>query len=224
MQYLKKLCLDFLFPQGNTCHICDRGLEEKGILCSQCLKRLDQLRLPADRILLRSYPVVSGCMSVWTHAGEARELVHQLKYGANAAAAIPLAEGMARVIAEKNAVIGQLDAVLPVPLHKRRLEDRGYNQAGILAENLCGYTSLALMDDVLLRVRYAQSLVGSSRDERMAAMHEAFAIQSATDLNGKRLLLVDDVFTTGATSMACARVLLEAGAKDVFVITACRKE
>jgi ComF family protein len=113
------------------------------------------------------------------------------------------------------------DAIVPVPLHPTRLREREFNQAEVLAELAAERLGLPV-DNCLQRTRYTLTQTDFHREERFANLEEAFALRRGAQVDGKVLALVDDVLTTGSTADACARVLREAGASAVVVITVAR--
>jgi ComF family protein len=121
-------------------------------------------------------------------------------------------------------LIEQADALMPVPLHFTRLFARRYNQAALLVHHLSQATDKPMLLHILKRTRSTQTQGHLSREQRQKNVKNAFEIKQAdlSDINGKRLLLVDDVLTTGATANACAVTLLKAGAARVDVLTLAR--
>ncbi len=221
MQWL----MDVLFPEGNACHLCGRGLEEDGILCHDCRCSLLVSRFKPDRIISRErHGDIEQCLSAFPHEGEARELVHLLKYASDTAAAGLLGEVMAYALAAAGESGEGFDFVIPVPLHESRLEERGYNQALLLAKAAASHLSLPVMYGNLLRIRPTETQLERDRAARLEAMRNAFCIRDPLAVRGKRILLVDDVLTTGATAMSCARVLREADAAKITLLTVCRAE
>lgn len=114
-----------------------------------------------------------------------------------------------------------VDLVLPVPLHRARVRQRGYNQSLLLARVLGAEAGLPVRDDVLVRWRSTRVQVGLSAEQRRVNVQGAFACL-ISDLHGQRVLLIDDVLTTGATLNACATALLQAGAGEVWALTLSR--
>jgi len=114
------------------------------------------------------------------------------------------------------------DLIMPVPLHSRKQREREFNQAGRLAAHLAAALKVPLNDRLLRRVTPTATQTLLTRQQRAANMRGAFAVRPGERLNRERVVLVDDVFTTGATTSACARVLLAAGAGDVCVWTVAR--
>lgn len=207
--------LPLLFPQQNVCHVCERGLARPALLCPACEARLRFCLLNDSK---RACPPLDGCYAVYAHTGMARELIHLLKYAGDTALAVLLGQAMAAYARPS----GRPDAIVPVPMHAQKHRRRGYNQAELLARALAGCTGIPLETGALLRSYENDSQVGRSRMERLDAMRGAFTVPDACRVAGRELWLADDVFTTGATAIACAGALLKAGARSVSVITACR--
>jgi competence protein ComFC len=113
------------------------------------------------------------------------------------------------------------DLIVPVPLHPARQRERGFNQASLLAESLSAETSMPCRG-VLQRIRYTTTQTALDRSERMENLHNAFRLRKNADVRGLRVLLIDDVLTTGSTLSECARVLKRAGAISVHAVTAAR--
>src|SRR5205823_5404499 len=111
--------------------------------------------------------------------------------------------------------------IVPVPLHPTRQRERGFNQAMLLARSLSPRTSLPVVP-ALERVRYTTTQTAFDRAERMENLRNAFRLRPRRDVRGSRVLLVDDVLTTGSTLSECARVLKQAGASSVYAATAAR--
>lgn len=152
--------------------------------------------------------------------GPAREMVHRLKYDGWRALAPVLAEALARELA-RSAL--KLDVIVPVPLHRSRERERGYNQAELLATEVGRLTGIRVERRSLARWRATASLVrANDAEERRAVVTGAFRWMGAP-LAGNRTLLVDDVCTTGSTLDACARVVLSAGAADVAGLVVARE-
>lgn len=206
-------------PQDNACHLC-RALIHDGesILCRACQQELNRCRIhPLEAATCAVLPVTLVLSAYW-HLGAARRLVHQLKYDHDSRAALPLAHGMCGVYAWHEPLLAVVDGVVAVPVHRSRLNVRGYSQAELLARAFCQSAALPYLPDALTRVHHSMSQIHRSRQERMKAMEHAFV--ACSHVSGMRLLLVDDVYTTGATAAACAQSLSDAGATIIAVLTA----
>lgn len=147
--------------------------------------------------------------------GPVRTLVHQLKYGDRPDYARPLGTWMARA---GHDLIAEADVLVPVPLHPRRLWQRRYNQAALLAQAIGKAANKRVELQALQRVKPTKSQVGMTRSERATNIQGAFRVSQSASLRDCRVLLVDDVLTTGATANAASRVLLRGGAASVDLL------
>jgi len=205
-----------LFPQENSCHLCG-SFPDTGLLCKACMKELLRLRIREET--RPPAALMHACMAAFTHEGVARQMVHRLKYQHDPALAAIMGEHMAVSLGSFRA-----DAVVPVPLYPKREEERGYNQAELLAREVCSHTGLACDAHAIIRLRSTDSQVGRTRGERLHAMRGAFTVPEPVEVQGKCILLVDDVLTTGATAIACAEALVQAGAQQVSLLVFGRTE
>ena len=156
--------------------------------------------------------------SFGAYDGALRELIHIFKYGKVRSLAWPLGELLARALARDE----RYDLVTAVPLHWRRRWQRGFNQAELLARQIERRTGVPF-GRTLRRVRSTPAQAGLSNTARRRNVRSAFARRRrGPDLSGRRVLLIDDVMTTGSTAAACARVLKDAGAARVALLTVAR--
>ncbi len=150
--------------------------------------------------------------------GPIRQALHKLKYRRNVA----LGDALAQHLAEYVATLGwPVDLVIPVPLGKERMKERGYNQVGLVAMPLAAINAWRYTPRALARSRETRSQVGLTAAERKENVSGAFRAEAAL-VSGTTVLLMDDVATTGATLSACASALLEAGARSVYALTLAR--
>ena len=154
------------------------------------------------------------------YEGTLRKIVQQFKYGKLRPLDKRLASWMTPLVSRMNA--DSLDLVLPVPLHRNRERARGFNQADLLARQLGRQCGIPLGGRDCVRVRDTPPQAGLRAAQRRKNVRGAFAVPRPAKVRGKRVLLVDDVMTTGATVDACARVLRQAGAEGVWVVTLAR--
>ncbi len=156
---------------------------------------------------------IDGIRSPFRFDGVIREAVHQLKYRNLRALVVPLAELLQNYVSN-NSIPGEV--LVPVPLHKRKLRERGYNQSQLLAWKLGRLINLPVVDDCLIRQKHTPSQARASTiDERRTNVANAFACHDHR-LRDKQVLLMDDVATSGATLGACASALKAAGASSVW--------
>ena len=114
------------------------------------------------------------------------------------------------------------DLVVPVPLHPKRLQERGFNQSGLLAKEFSRRLGLPISFDLLVRKKWTQPQTRLNRKERLENVKGAFGLCEADAVRGRRILLLDDVFTTGTTLSECAKTLKRAGGSEVHVLTVTR--
>jgi ComF family protein len=153
--------------------------------------------------------------------GIVRRLIHEFKYHERAYLRYVIAEWLAAVLDDPRMDPKRFDMIVPVPLHPARRRERGYNQAALLAQLLADRMSLPAKP-VLERVRYTTTQTVFDRAQRMQNLRHAFRLRPRRDVQGLRVLLVDDVLTTGSTLSECARVLKKGGASSVYAATAAR--
>jgi len=199
------------------CAICDVVLEHplRGAVCEACWSSITPL------FATFSLATVDRAHALGAYEGTLREIVHALKYDGRRSVAPRLSALMAN---HAHALLRDADAVVPVPLHWRRYRERGFNQSERLARGLG-----RPVWHVLRRVRMTRAQVELPAEQRRRNVAGAFSLRPlwwrgtpATALKERTVVLVDDVATTGATLMACARVLYAAGAGEVRAVTAAR--
>lgn len=231
---MRDAILNLLFPRGVCCMQCGevRKMDMKNCLCDACRKELEGDRVPASSCekclsYVETGSKCSFCSSggldgikqayaPYLYANIARNLVLRLKFHCEADGIPLLADAMADSLKHRD-----FDVIVPVPLHIFRLKQRGFNQAMLLSEALSRRVQIPVTD-VLKRVRATrpQSTL-ARRDARIRNVAGAFRLKKDADVSGLRILLVDDVRTSGNTARACSRELLANGAKEVSLCTAC---
>ncbi|MBC7106069.1 MAG: ComF family protein [Firmicutes bacterium] len=226
------LCLPL--PPG--CPLCG-GPSQARSPCAECLGRLAEYRSrphclrcgrrwsgnagKADALCSdcrREAPAFLAARSLGPYEGILRRAVHRLKYGRRAFLGEVLGRLLADLVREDPALC-RAQAVVPVPLYAARRHLRGFNQAEVLARATAGPLSLPVHCNVLRKIRGTPPQTGLSRRMRRENLRGAFAVCDPAVLRGRRVLLVDDVLTTGATAAECSRELLSAGAGAVLVVT-----
>lgn len=207
-----KPLIDLLFPP--LCLCCKEFTANKDLICNHCHKLLDasvdeQLESTRDAIRLH--------LAYFSFTDEIRAVIHGLKYYNSPRAACELLRKQVRRSSEKWRV--DFDVVEPVPLHWYRRLRRGYNQAEKLAAVVASEYNVPIGRN-LRRIRYTKSQTRKNKKARSKSVENCFTVcRNSTDLTGKRVLLIDDVCTTGATAEQCARVLTLQGASEVYLMT-----
>ena len=148
-----------------------------------------------------------------------KDLLHLFKYHQKTALRFFLTDRMATFLRTYNISLEAFDLIVPVPLHPARLRERGYNQSGLLAEELGRQSRCPVSKGALLRVRNTKSQTTLRRKERWTNIRGAFTIKRSSVFKDKKILIVDDLFTTGATTSEAAQVLKQAGARHVVILT-----
>jgi ComF family protein len=230
-----RLALDIALP--TLCVACREPVSGEGV-CAKCWAQLSFIappfcpRLgipfiydPGPELLsmeaIANPPAYQRARAAVRYDDVARTLVHALKYQDRTDLAPAMGRWMARAGHE---LLGEADALVPVPLHWRRGWSRRYNQSGALARVIERQTGVKLASEVLRRVRPTQQQIGLSKAERASNVQGAFKVapERKADIAGRRIILIDDVLTSGATTDACARALLRAKAAQVDVLVFAR--
>ena len=225
---LKGLARDLLFPQW--CIGCGK---EGDFICSSCRRLLPRIMPPLCPRCGKPQPSgilcpgcvswqaeIDGIRSPFRFDGIIRQAIHQLKYKNLRALAVPLAKFLQDYLVT-NPVPGEV--LVPVPLHQKRLRERGYNQSSLLAQELGKLINLPVADNCLIRQKHAPPQARSSSvDDRRSNVADAFACRDQRPKD-KRVLLIDDVSTSGATLDACAGALKAAGATSVWGLVLARE-
>ncbi len=204
---LLSLAADLVFPP--RCAGCGRI---DHYWCAGCQRDIEQM--PLDPIV-SPLPPLAAIASTGAHAGKLREAVQGLKYDNNRQLAEPLGERLATRLATLNWTV---DMLVPVPLHTKRLAERGYNQAQVIAEFLAVRVDTPCIPEALRREKFTRSQVELNAAERVANLADAFQ-GSPELLTGRTVLLIDDVYTTGATLSNCAQAAFAVGARAVYGLT-----
>ncbi|MBE2268440.1 MAG: ComF family protein [Anaerolinea sp.] len=181
-------------------------------LCAACRAEIDAT--PLDPHARRLAPL-SGSATSGAHDGLLRDAIHKLKYDNARTLAEPLGDRLAELYHRSHWTV---DMIVPVPLHTSRFQERGYNQSQLIGERMVRRVHHPCVPSALIRRRSTPSQVGRSRSERQLNMQDAFHADAAL-VAGRRILLIDDVQTSGATLQESARALLNVGAAAVYAMT-----
>lgn len=217
--------LDFVSPR--LCVICGRRLlPSQPLLCSHCTLHLpvtdyylSPLDNPMARLFWGLFPIErASALFFYEPKASTRELIYDLKYRG-----FPMiGEEMGALIARHYQPAGffeGVDAIIPVPLTRRRRWQRGYNQSEMLARGIREVTGLPILTDVLKRTSFKGSQTKKNQWERRENVDGVFRLVRPDDIRGKHILLIDDIITTGATIVACADELCKAGDVKISVLS-----
>ncbi len=233
--YAARLALDIALP--TLCVACREPVDGDGV-CAACWAKLSFIAPPycprlgipfvydpgPDMLSMEAIanpPAYQRARAAVRYDDVARTLVHALKYQDRTDLAPAMGRWMARAGQE---LLGEADALIPVPLHWRRGWSRRYNQSGALARVIERQSGVKVTSEVLRRVRPTQQQIGLSRSQRATNVQGAFKVAAdrQSQIQGRHVILVDDVLTSGATVDACARALLRAKAAQVDVLVFAR--
>lgn len=203
----------------SRCSLCDVLLREAETLCLECHRHLHFL--PADFTPHRLKHIwFSRARSAVAYEGKIVQALWALKYGKR----FDLVRFFTTLLLRELSAMSGIDMIIPVPLHRKRLVERGYNQAALLVRGLSQYTGIKTDFFSLARKHFHRPQVGQSAEERMKQMDRSFFVPKYREhhIKQKRILLVDDVVTTGATASECARALMMADVASVELLTIAR--
>ncbi len=219
------------------CGGCGRSVSEHELLCRTCDSGLERIRPPRCDVCSQPYsgttpaftcPNCHGdqfsfdcAVAVVRSRGVVREMVHRLKYGREMWLARAMASWMYNGLSDPRLRGWTADALVPVPLHPRKLREREFNQSELLANELSRLCKIPVIAP-LARVRDTGTQTRLDRNHRRQNLRDAFVLRKNADVADTNLLLVDDVLTTGSTLDACAAVLMRSGACSVRALTAAR--
>ena len=210
-----KAILNFMFPPH--CPLCGAYVEEKGSWCPQCLiKALQPQRLPLS---VPVQVVIDNAWALSVYREGTQDLIRGLKYHGRRSS-LPYIRTLLDQAGENPAVAAVLASVnlaVPVPLYREKEKQRGFNQTELIFREWLEERGVP-MQKALLRVRATRPMYQLSAEERQHNLQGAFRPKEGAVLAGKRILLVDDIMTTGATLYACARELRQSGAASVTAI------
>lgn len=220
------------------CAVCSEPIESERYLCGACQTKAPRINPPFCTKCSEPFPgsitevfACANCahrtlhfdaaVSAFRSRGVVRKILHEFKYNRQEHLKHPIADWLAETLADPRLQGRRFDVIVPVPLHPARKRERGFNQAELAAE-LLSVRGGVPMHDVLQRIRYTTTQTAFDRAERMENLHNAFRLRRNADVRGSRVLLIDDILTTGSTLSECARVLKASGALSVHAATAAR--
>ena len=217
MNVLKNYLADFtalLFP--DLCPACGEALiANEHFICTDCRYSLPftNFHLQPDNIVARQFwgklnIEAAYAMYYFSKGGKVQNLLHHLKYK-NMPQIGKVLGGIAAEQLLQSTAFKQIDHIIPVPLHKRRMKERGYNQSACFAAGLAQKLNANVIENNLVRIRHTDTQTHKSRFARFENMQEVFEVKNAVQLTNKHILLVDDTVTTGSTLEACGIELLK---------------
>lgn len=210
--FIAEPLIDLFFPP--VCFVCDTLLSpQENIVCRKCFASLDRFisettEFSDGKFLFRNLIIL------FEYSAGIRQMIHLFKY--------QNCRGMAKHFAQEAILrlqstrISGYHMIIPVPLHKQRLRERGYNQSEEIARCMAMKLAIPYQTDILIRLRNTATQTRFNKQERIQNVHQAFSCSS--DVSGLQIILIDDVITTGSTVNECCAALLSAGAEAVDVL------
>jgi len=228
--------VSLLYPP--ICTICGKNVRAGEYLCNACEAKIVRIVPPfcqtcsepfegsintAFRCANCAHRAIhfDAAVAAYRGRGIVRDVIHEFKYNRQIHLRHLVACWLRAAFDDERLCDYHFDVIVPVPLHPTRQRERGFNQASLLAELLSARISIPCKP-LLKRIRYTTTQTALDRSERMENLHNAFRLRKNADVRGLRVLLIDDVLTTGSTLNECARVLKRAGAISVHAATAAR--
>lgn len=228
-----KKVLDYIFPR--RCPVCHDAVSKRGcLICPECEKKLSYVSAPrclkcGKEISDETRDVCYDCenypksfiknFTVFNYDEVMRQSMVMFKYKGRREYAEFYADELLR-FCEKGLKAADIKLIIPVPVHKSRLETRGYNQAAEIATIISKKLEIPMREDILVRDKETEAQKSLGVSGRLQNIAQSMTVKYALDKAGN-ILLVDDIYTTGATLAACARTLQKAGAKNIYCATIC---
>jgi len=216
--------LNLVYP--NLCSLCDEHLTKDEILiCTDCYSSLPKTYFwrhelnPVERNMKGRVGVKHGSAFLFFNKNnKVQDILHLIKYHGMTNLAFLLGRYYGEEL-KKTGIFSDVDAIVPVPLHPRKELQRGFNQSLEISRGMSQEVAIPIWDKVLLRTSYTTSQTNKHREERWTNVQQTFKLQKGKTLTGKHVLIVDDVFTTGATLDACCQALRKGNPRELSVTT-----
>jgi len=221
LRYTAQSLIDFIYP--NVCVVCGVRMPlDQRVICQSCW---DALPRNIHTVLASGDKTISGkkwfSFVAWRfyYKETVRELIHLYKFNGFSLLHRPLGLEMTEAVLNRPELV-QADALVPVPLHRARLRERGYNQSLLLAQVISEKTKIPVVL-ALERIKNTRPQVSIERaEDKIKNVKGIFTVKQECSIKDKRLVLIDDIFTTGATVNECSKTLAGAGAREIMVVTA----
>jgi ComF family protein len=203
--------LNILFP--NQCVIC--GKIDKELICNECYKNLN-INEKIDKYTNKNF---DEHLYIFKYEGIIRKLILNYKFNDKPY----LNEFFVKIILKNKKICGKIkkyDIIIPVPIHKKRKNERGYNQSEIIAYKIAkNFTNINLVTNSLLKEKHTVAQSTLTREQRMKNVKQVYNLINKEKIENKRIILFDDIFTTGSTADECSKILKQNGAKEILVFT-----
>ncbi len=213
MEYLKKaliFLLQILYPK--QCLVC--GKLEQDTICNKCYNTL-KIEAKIEKYNNKSF---NKHLYIFKYEGKIRNLIIDYKFNDKPY----LNELFVKIILKNEKIcrkIKKYDIIIPVPIHKKRENERGYNQSELIARKLANNLKIELLTDSLIKQKNTLPQSTLSKKQREENVKTVYKIQNKQKIKNKKIILLDDIYTTGATAEECSKILKQNGAKEILVLT-----
>ncbi|WP_010227510.1 ComF family protein [Gillisia marina] len=216
--------INLFYP--NICQICDTELHKnQNIICTNCVNELPVTNFhldnenPVKKVFYGRLPIHNATsLLIFKKKGSVQKLIHRLKYRGHREIGTYLGAWLGAELAFTDSY-KDIDLVIPVPLHKKKLRSRGFNQVEEFGKEIAKAMNIQYVDDVLLKKSFSSTQTLKTRIARWGNIEESFVLVNPEKIKNKHILLVDDLITTGATLEACADAILEAENVKISIAT-----
>lgn len=232
---IKDILWEALFPSDGRCIFCKKLLLfEPNPFCYSCL---DKIPWVGERVckkcgkeeIIGDTGLCIDCahwehqyeqgISLFTYTGNGKKIIQEIKFNGNRKLALWTGKKIGQKLRKQNWQ-KKIQGIVPVPLHENRMKERGFNQSEELAKGISSILDIFTLKDLLIRIKDTPHQTDLTRSQRQENIKKAFQVRDSRVIQGKKVLLVDDVYTTGATINACAETLKQAGAREVYFAVA----
>lgn len=217
LKFMWDCVLQVVYDGDDKCILCEKELYNCNYICADCEKRIkfcnDPFDIKFNNIKITSY-------SVSYYSGTMMELVLKLKYKSNFRAGETIANYMIDLVKRKKL---KFDFIAYIPMTKNAIKKRGYNQSRYLARIVSDNLNIPMID-CLKKIHQTEDQIGLNHDERWENMQKCFKFIDKINIKNKRILIIDDVITTGATTFYCAYELIKNGAEEITVLTGAKSK
>lgn len=211
MEYIKTI-RNLLFPTNNLCYLCKETNDKiVDYVCEDCLGRLEFVH---KEVGLDS-PYITKAYYSLIYNRYMREVISDYKFNGKSYLYKPLAKLMLKTIEEKK-LVGDIDIIMYLPSHRRKEAKRGYNQSELLANYIGEELGLEVSHNNLVKIRHTKDQSKLNRHERLSNLSNSFKIKDREEIRNKKILLIDDIITTGATMGECSKELIKNEARQVY--------
>ncbi len=205
--------LKLIFPEDCICCGSFFCPDENYGICNKCF---DKFVVFDEEICKKNFEDNNG-FSMFLYTQEIKEIIHKFKYDDYGSYARLMGKKMGEFFVERNLV--SVDYIIPVPIHRKRRAERGFNQSEIMAKEISKFSKIPILNRTLIRIKNTEPQFGLNKEKRIKNIENAFSVAKPEKIVGKDIILIDDIYTTGTTLKECKRVLENAGANNIYYFT-----